>query len=286
MKEAQQEIQRQEISEFVGMNVGLRKLSANLQNQSRFIFGDILDLSVVEIILAIIIVAAGTAVQSAIGFGLAMIAAPLLVLIDRAFVPGPMIASALLLVVWMSYRERSAIDLSNFKAAILGRLVGTFPAAFLLGFVSAATFDMIFATLVLLAVAISLIHSDIKATPKTVFFATIVSGFMSTISSIGGPPLALVYQNAKGPELRANLSVLFTLGCSVSLIALSLVGRFGVKDLVYSAILCLGILLGVLSSGPVKRIVDKSTARPYLLGLCFISASLILIRALSERYLI
>ncbi|MDC0598451.1 sulfite exporter TauE/SafE family protein [Gammaproteobacteria bacterium] len=243
-----------------------------------------MELSVLEIALAIIIVAIGTSIQAAIGFGLAMIAAPLLILVDRAFVPAPLIAAALVLVICMAYKDRAAIDLGNFKVALLGRVIGTPPAAWLLGTVSAASFDILFAVLVLLAVGVSLIHANIKATPMNVFLATIASGFMSTISSIGGPPIALVYQNAKGPELRANLSVLFILGCSISLGALFIIGKFTFSDLAYAGVLILGVVLGLLISGPVKRFVDQSTARPYLLGLCFISASLVLLRALLNIY--
>jgi len=238
-----------------------------------------LNLTLLDIVLAITIVAIGTAIQSAIGFGLAMVAAPLLVLISRSFVPGPLIVAALFLVVWMSYADRHALDLSNLKAALMGRLIGTPPAALLIGSLSAATYDLVFGSLVLLAVLISLIHTNISASPRNVFLATIASGFMSTISSIGGPPLALVYQNARGPALRANLSILFTMGCIVSLTALILVGKFQLRDLVYSAILLLGVIPGVNLSGPIKRRIYKQTVRPILLGLCAISALLVLGRA-------
>jgi uncharacterized protein len=238
-----------------------------------------LDLSLLDIALAITIVAIGTAIQSAIGFGLAMIAAPLLVLVSRSFVPGPLIVAAFFLVIWMSYADRHALDLSNLKAALFGRLIGTPPAALLIGSLSAATYDLVFGSLVLLAVLLSLIHANIIASPRNVFLATIASGFMSTMSSIGGPPLALVYQNARGPALRANLSILFTMGCMVSLTALIIVGKFQLKDLIYSAILLLGVIPGVGLSGPIKRRIDKQTVRPVLLGLCAISALLVLGRA-------
>jgi uncharacterized protein len=238
-----------------------------------------LDLSVLDIVLAILVVALGTAIQSAIGFGLAMVAAPVLLLIDRNFVPGPLIVAALFLVIWLAYTDRHAINFSHLKVALMGRLLGTPPAAFLIGTVSAVTFDLLFGGLVLTAVLISLIHANIRATPLNVFLATIASGFMSTLSSIGGPPLALVFQNAKGPELRANLSVLFIMGCMISLTALIIVGRFHWPDLVYSLILVVGVVPGVLCSGPLKRRIDKQTARPWLLGLCAVSAILVLGRA-------
>jgi uncharacterized membrane protein YfcA len=149
-----------------------------------------------------------------------------------------------------------------------------------MGSVSAVTFDLIFGVLVLVAVFVSLVHSQIRATWLSIFIATIAAGFMGTISSIGGPPVALVYQNTKGAELRANLSVLFGMGCVVSLLALSLIGRFHLQDLLYSLMLVVGVILGKSCSGPLRRLIDQHTARPFLLGLCAVSAVLVLGRAL------
>lgn len=233
-----------------------------------------------EILLAVLVVAAGSAVQAAIGFGLAMIAAPLLLLLDPAFVPGPMIAVALVLSLWMAWQERGAIDLSTFRVALLGRLVGTPPAALLLGTMSAATFDLIFGVLILTAVALSLVHSNLQPTPRNVFIATTVSGFMGTISSVGGPPIALVYQNAQGPSLRANLALLFVVGTSLSLVSLYLIGRFGMSDLWYSLWLLAGVWLGLLCGRPLRQHLDRGRARPWLLGLCAMSACGVLARAL------
>lgn len=238
-----------------------------------------MNLSWLDAVLAILVVTIGTAVQSSIGFGLAMIAAPLLMLIEPAFVPGAMVAIALLLAIWMTWDDRHAIDYSTLKAGVAGRLCGTPPAALFLGTVSAATFDLVFGALVLLAVGMSLWHSTIRPTPWNVFFATVASGFMGTISGIGGPPLALVYQNSNGAELRANLSVLFLIGTSISLVALVLIGRFGLDDLAYTGILLIGIAAGLLCRGPVKRRLDRGSARPWLLGLCTVSALGVLLRA-------
>lgn len=235
-----------------------------------------LDLGLLDVGLVILVVATGTAIQSAIGFGLAMIAAPILLLINRNLVPGPLIAAALYLVIWMAWRDRHAIDMAQFKAALLGRLIGTPPAAYLMGTVSAATFDLLFGVLVILGVVLSLVHANIRAHPRNVFVAAIASGFMSTISSIGGPPLALVYQNARGAQLRANLSMLFTMGCIVSLSALAVIGRFNLVEVAYSLLLSVGVLLGVLVSGPLQRLIDRHSARPWLLGLCVVSALLVL----------
>jgi uncharacterized protein len=238
-----------------------------------------MNLSLLDVVLAILVVAVGTAVQASIGFGLAMIAAPLLMLIEPAFVPGAMIAIALVLSVWMSWSDRHAIDWSTMKVAIAGRLIGTPPALLLIGMASAATFDLVFSVLVLLAVGMSLWHGNVKPTPRTVFLATIAAGFMGTISGIGGPPQALIYQNSSAAELRGNLSALFLMGTTISLIALVAIGRFGLVDIGYTGILLIGVVIGVLCRGPVKRHLDRTAARPWLLGLCTVSALTVLARA-------
>ena len=242
----------------------------------------ILGLSLLDLLLAIGVVAVGTVIQSAVGFGLALIAAPILLLIDRELVPGPLIAAALFLVLKVAWQERQAIDVSHFRIAVLGRIIGTVPAAMLMGTVSAYVFDLLFGSLVLLAVCISLVHTEIRITRARIFFATIAAGFMSTISSIGGPPVALLYQNARGATLRANLSVFFAMGCAISLVALSTIGRFHWIDLAYSLILIVGVLIGIACSGPLRRLIDRQSARPWLLSLCAFSALVVLGRALVQ----
>lgn len=237
-------------------------------------------MSGIDIALAVCVVAIGSAVQAALGFGLAMIAAPLLLLLDPVLVPGPMLVVAVALSLCMAWQERGEIDLSTFRVGVLGRLLGTPPAALLLGTLSAAAFDLIFGLLILLAIGLSLVHGNLQPTPRNVFLASVMSGFMGTISSVGGPPLALVYQNAPGPSLRANLALLFIVGASLSLLSLALIGRFGLYDLGYSLWLLIGVAMGLLASRPLRRRLDGSRARPWLLGLCAVSACSVLVRAL------
>ena len=94
--------------------------------------------------------------------------------------------------------------------------------------------------------------------------------------------MALVYQNTRGSELRANLAVLFILGCTMSLTALALVGRFGLGDIQIAGVLMIGVVLGVACAKPLTRLVDKTTARPYLLGLCCLSALGVMGRAIFQ----
>ncbi|MBF8270651.1 MAG: hypothetical protein HW386_2360 [Gammaproteobacteria bacterium] len=241
-----------------------------------------LHFDLIGIVLVIMIMTAGTALQSTVGFGLGLVAGPLLVLIDRDYLPGPMLLAALLLTCFMAFRERHAIDFSGLKYSVMGRMLSTPPAALIVGFVTATTFDVVFSCMILAAVGMSLIHGKIQPSARNIFLAAIASGFMSTIGAIGGPPLALVYQNTRGPELRANLSALFAVGCLISLIALALVGKFVLTDLVRGGILITGVLIGLIVSRPLVQILDQYTIRPYVLGVCTIAALVVLGRALLQ----
>jgi uncharacterized membrane protein YfcA len=80
-----------------------------------------------QLLMAGAIVAVGSFVQASLGFGMAMLGAPLLLLIDRTLVPGPMLSCAMLLGLFTGHRERHEIDRSV-AWGLVGRVLGTLPA--------------------------------------------------------------------------------------------------------------------------------------------------------------
>jgi uncharacterized protein len=237
------------------------------------------DLTLASLLLAIFIMALGTAVQAALGFGLALVAAPLLHLIDPMLVPGPVILCVWTLSLWVLWQEHEALDTTQLGNILVGRFVGAVLATLIIGSVSTATFDILFGILVLLAVGMSILHPNMQATPRAVFIATLASGFMGTLSGIGGPPLALVYQNAHIRRLRAILALIFLFGASMSMCLLALVGKFGLQEILAGLWLQLGVAGGILLGQPLRRHLAQQSVRPILLALCSIAALIILIRA-------
>lgn len=229
---------------------------------------------------AVAIVAAAAALQASVGFGLALVAAPLLVLIDRHYVPGAVMGAGFCLGLVMALRERAAIDWGGVRAASAGRLLGALPAGVALGVASQAVFELLFSVLVLAAVGLSLLHPRVQPTPRAVLGAGVASGFIGTITSIGGPPLALVYQNARGPELRATLAAAFVVGSAISLATLAVVGRFGAGEALRALLLVPGVLLGVAASRRLLPVFDRGATRPLVLSLSAASALAVLVRVL------
>jgi len=232
-----------------------------------------------EIALAVSAVAAGAAVQASLGFGLALIAAPLVLLIDPALIPGPMIASVGVLTLLVAGRERQAMDVRGVAFAVVGRAIGTAPAALFLAAASQQMFDLAFGGLVLLAVALSMMGLHVIPGRRTALAAGMLAGFMATVSGIGGPPMALLYQRSDGPELRGTLSGISVLGTLVSLAALWSVGRFGRAELELAALLIPGSVIGFAVSGPLRKRLDRGSARPFLLALSAAAALAVVWRA-------
>jgi uncharacterized protein len=239
-----------------------------------------LPISPLDALLAFFIVAAGGMLQASLGFGMGLMAAPFLVLIDPAFVPGPSLLAALVLTVLVAHRERHALDFHGLRYAVVGRIVGTIPAALLISYISPAGFETVFAVMVILAVILSAVGVTFEPTPGRAAVAGALSGFMSTLSSVGGPPMALLYQNAEGPRFRSTLAGFFSIGVVISLVALAAVGRFHLREVALAAVLIPGGLAGFWLSRFVSPWMDRRGVRPFVLGLSFLAAAGVLWRAL------
>ena len=73
-----------------------------------------------EVIIATLIIFLGAYIQTALGFGLAIVAAPILFLLDPLYVPAPITMSALTLSLVMALSHWESISFSGLKFAIGG----------------------------------------------------------------------------------------------------------------------------------------------------------------------
>ena len=237
-------------------------------------------LGVAEILLGLAGVIAGSCLQGSLGFGLGLLAAPLLALIDTRFVPGPLIGMGVPLTVMIAWRERRSLDIRGIRWAILGRLPGTVAGSAAVALLAQRWLAVMFGVVILLAVLLSVVGFSVEPTSRTLFSAGVASGFMGTSTSVGGPPIALVYQRRSGPELRASIGLYMVVGALFSLFMLVLVGEFGTTELALSALLVPGVLIGFLLSRWTTRFLDRGFTRQAVLAFAAASAVSILIREL------
>ncbi len=229
-------------------------------------------------VAASLAVALGATVQGSVGFGLSLAAVPLLILIDPRLVPGPVLCVAIVLTLLLSLREHRSIDLAGVGWALAGRLPGTVLGAAALVALPRQQLSVAFGGLVLLAVLLSALPLRVHPTPARLAAAGLLSGFMGTTAAIGGPPVALLLQHAPGARLRGTLSGFFLVGASVSLLALIVVERFGVRELLLALVLLPGILLGFGISRHTAPLLDRGYTRGAVLGLAAAAALIAILR--------
>ena len=229
-----------------------------------------------DAILVVLCSVAGFTLQGAVGFGMGMLGSPLLLLIDSRFVPGPILASTMVFTGLLTLRERRAIDFGGVRWAMAGRFVGTFPAVAVLALVPAEQLSLVFGTVVLLAVVISVSGLHVEPRPATLLVGGALSGLMGTIAAVGGPPIALLYQHASGARVRGTLSSVFLVGTVLSLAALVLVGRFGRDELLLSLALLPGAAIGFLVSRRIAARLDRGYTRRAVLAVASVAGLIVI----------
>ena len=231
-----------------------------------------------EVGVAFLVMAAGALLQGAVGFGSNLIAAPLLILIDEDFVPAPVVVGSIVLNAMMIVREGKAAFDPTINRALVAQIPGALLAGVVLASLPAEQLSLLFAAIVLLAVAVSAAGWHLRPTRKTLAGAGFAAGFMGTISGIGGPPVALVYQRASGPTLRATLCRFFLVGGFVSLAVLAVSGEVDADTARACVVTVPAAAAGFLLSTPLARRLDRGSIRPYVLGLSALAAVAVLAR--------
>jgi uncharacterized membrane protein YfcA len=231
------------------------------------------------LLAANLIIAIGAWVQGSVGFGLALVAAPLLAIISPSAVPGPLLATTFSLIVLTVWRERQAIDVRGIGWVLLGRIPGAALGALTLAAMNPRALGFTLGALTLLAVVLTATKLRIERKPPWLFVAGTVSGFMGTTSAIGGPAVAILYQHDEGRTVRASLAAYFTVGCLMSMTALFLVHRFALSDVLQGAGMLPGVAIGFALSGRFGAFLDKGRTRAAVLLVAGLSGVGAMLRA-------
>ncbi|GGM78102.1 hypothetical protein GCM10010106_25800 [Thermopolyspora flexuosa] len=179
----------------------------------------------VLLLLAGVAVFAGAVVQGAAGFGPALVAAPVVMLLDPSVMPGAVQVVALVLPLCSLAAEWRHVDWRGVGRALLGRVPGAVVGVWVVKAASPQALAVIVGVMVLVAVVLTARTVTVPRTPRTLAVAGAVSGVTGTATSIGGPPIALVHRHATGPRIRATLAMYFVVGAVLSLGALAAGGE-------------------------------------------------------------
>ncbi|KRE27953.1 permease [Mycobacterium sp. Soil538] len=230
-------------------------------------------------VLAVAVLLA-SALQASIGFGMGMFAAPIVALVEPSMIPGTLIMVATLVTLIVVIREREAIDLSGTGWALVGRVPGTIAGALLLAALPHRALSMVLAAVVLGGVVLTSSGWIPAPRRRNVVLAGATSGLLGTATSIGGPPMALVWQRNSGSRLRGTMSGFFLVGSVMSLIMLSVTGAVDHRTLWGFAVLIPAALAGYLLSTLVNRHLNPARLRWLAIGVSAAGAVLLIGREL------
>ena len=238
-------------------------------------------MSAAQYVVALAAVIAGAVAQGSIGFGFGMLAAPVLALVDEQLVPGAVLLLGLTVAAVIAWHERGALDWLGIKWALVGRVLGTVAGAYAVSRLDHDALSIALGGLVLLAVVLSLSGWNVRPTGPTLVGAGMVSGVMGTLTSVGGPPMALVYQREQASTLRSTLAGFFLFGASLALVTLAVSGELGRHEIVSGIFLLPGLLVGLAVSRMLAPYLDRGWTRGIVLGLSAVAASALIVGSLS-----
>jgi len=113
-----------------------------------------------------------------------------------------------------------------------------------------------------------------------VVLAGATSGVLGTATSIGGPPMALVWQRNSGARLRGTMSGFFLVGSVMSIVALALTGAVDGHTVWGFAALVPAAVAGYLLSRRINRFLDPKRLRWLAIGASTLGAVVLIGREL------
>jgi hypothetical protein len=223
-------------------------------------------------VACVAVVYVGSTVQASIGIGLGMIASPMLLLADPDFIPAAVMLAVLPLTFTIAWVDRRHIAPREVGFAVVGRVPGTIAGALVVASLSDELLSVLVAGSVLLAVVASITGRLFEPTDRSLVVAGLASGFAGTTTGVGGPPMALTYQNSDPAAMRATISAFFSIGSVMSIATLWLAGEIGARQLQLTVLILPGVALGVVTARLVKDHLRPEVVRPAVLVICTIAA--------------
>ena len=230
--------------------------------------------------LVMFLIIVGAITQSAIGIGFG-IPACFLVLLEPTMVPSCIVLMGTFLAFSNAFLSLKDIITEDLAYSFSGRVVGTLISIPLITLtIGTKSFLIIFGVLLLITVFLSAKKWNVIATKKNVTIAGVCSGFMGTLTGVGGPPMAIVYQNSLSKNVVATLNMFFGIGALFSVLILIYIDLINLREVMRCLLLTPGILVGIIL-GRQKIVKDyvSFNLKKLILIICFVSAILVLTQA-------
>lgn len=227
-------------------------------------------------------IALAAILQVGAGVGFGSVAGPSTMLLAPQLMPATIVCLAPFASGLGAGRIGGLIAKREVAVALFGRAVGAGVIGWLIArHGSQDMFALLFAGLTLLGVALSLSGWQLPPSTVALLGAGFLSGLMGTVTSIGGPPMALIYQHQPPEKVRATLNAYFFLGAIPPIIALWLAGVIDRLSVARTLLLVAAIVVGVALSHLATRFITRRY-RSILLLFCIAAALVVGGRAIAR----
>jgi uncharacterized membrane protein YfcA len=239
----------------------------------------ILGVSGTVVLLLVLVVMLGATMQGLVGLGLNLVSAPIVTLVEPSLMPELPLVLAVLLPFFTLIRSHEEIDWRGLAWVLPARLPGTALGVLFLALFSDRAVAVAVALMVLLAVLLSLAPVEVPVRRETLSLAGLLSGLAGTATSIGGPPVALLYQHRSPQQIRSTLAVVFTVGAAISLVGIWLAGDLDTHALPLALALTPCLVAGAWAGGRLQHVLPDRHVRYGVLAICAASALVLLVRS-------
>jgi uncharacterized protein len=222
----------------------------------------------------------GSVVQSAVGLGVGLVAAPVTTLLEPSLMPGALLMVALLMPCLTLVFDHHDIDWPGLNWSLPARVAGTVVGVWVVTTLSQRELGIAIGVMVLLAAAATWRAITVPVNRGTLSVAGFTSGITGTATSIGGPPIAILYQHRPAREIRTTMAVYFLIGAALSLVALFVSGDLDADQAVAAGELLPFLALGAVLGAFARRSIPAHVVRPAVLLVSSGSALVLLVRSL------
>lgn len=209
-----------------------------------------------------------------------MVAAPFLLYVAPDLMPETLLVATVGLPLFMLRSEGGDADIKGLRWAIGGRVPGMLLGVTVLAAAQTRMLGLLVALSVLASVAVSILMMKrrlaIRRSGFSLALAGGISGFTGTTVAVGGPPMALVYQDESGGRVRATLAVYFLFGALSSLV---MIAAFGLLDVgaALVGLACLPIVVASHYASVRLRTRVDDGVRVGVLAICALAALILLL---------
>ena len=222
----------------------------------------------------------GAAVQGLVGLGVGLVSAPVVTLLEPDLMPGLLLFMGFFTPVLTLLVDRSDIDWRGLAWSLPFRVPGTVVGVWLVTVVADRALGIAVGAMVLLSVLVTWRTVRVPMNRWTLSLAGTVSGVTATTTSIGGPPIAVIYQHEPATRIRSTLAVYFAAGAVFSLVGLAIAGELTAAEVGLAALMLPALVLGLAVALVVRRRLATESIRTGVLWVCALSALALLVRSL------